>query len=87
MPYLCHREAGTLPTLNTSKQMARSYTRCTSLKQVQKVLDNYEGRVYRDCSGDGFWIDVDCEEFHCWSRKGIIAFANLLFRERGWTAA
>ena len=21
MPYLCHREAGTLPTLNTSKQM------------------------------------------------------------------
>jgi len=69
------------------KQMARSYTRCTSLKQVQKVLDNYEGRIYRDCNGDGFWIDVDCEEFHCWSRKGIIAFANLLFRERGWTAA
>ena len=24
MPYLCHREAGTLPTLNTSKQMTVS---------------------------------------------------------------
>ena len=26
MPYLCHREAGTLPTLNTSKQMT-TYTK------------------------------------------------------------
>ena len=31
MPYLLHREAGTLPTLNTSKQMLPS----TSLKQLR----------------------------------------------------
>ena len=67
--------------------MTRRYTRCTSLKQVQAVLDNYEGRVYRDCSGDGFWIDVDFQEHHSWTRQGIITLANQLFRKRGWYAA
>ena len=33
MPYLCHREAGTLPILNTSKQMTPS----TSLKELRSA--------------------------------------------------
>ena len=66
--------------------MTTTYTRCTSLKQVQKVLDNYEGRVFKDCSGDGYWIDMIGEEHHSWTRQGIITLANQLFRKRGWNA-
>ena len=64
-----------------------TYTRCTSLKQVQEVLDNYEGRVYKDCSGDGYWIDVDWQEHHSWTRQGIITLANQLFKKRGMHSA
>ena len=87
MPYLCHREAGTLPTLNTSKQMTNAYTRCTSLKQVARVLRNYDGRIFRDCNNDGYWIDLDCEEIHGETRNEILRKANRLFKQRNMCAA
>jgi hypothetical protein len=64
-----------------------TYTRCTSLKQVQKVLNNYEGRVYKDCSRDGYWIDVDCQEIYGETRNEILRKANRLFKKREMHAA
>ena len=47
MPYLCHREAGTLPTLNTSKQM----TVATAFTARVATLDSETLRsLYRQMS-------------------------------------
>ena len=43
MPYLIHREAGTLPTLNTSKQMTASEIAFV-IKQNQQMIDTFTKR-------------------------------------------
>ena len=39
MPYLCHREAGTLPTLNTSTQMTASELFQADMLATQFAID------------------------------------------------
>ena len=43
MPYLCHREAGTLPTHNTSKQMT-AFEIAFVIKQNQQMIDTFTKR-------------------------------------------
>ena len=69
------------------KTMTNAYTRCTSLKQVARVLRNYDGRIFRDCNNDGYWIDLDCKEIHGETRNEILRKANRLFKQRGMYAA
>ena len=46
MPYLCHREAGTLPTLNTSKQMTAIHTLTNGTQNFIFEADDEETTIW-----------------------------------------
>ena len=77
MPYLCHREAGTLPTLNTSKQMTPS----TSLASLT-TADGIKMNVVSACAFT--WKGNDRVSFTCKRPRGrrmyvVIGYENGTF--------
>ena len=64
-----------------------SYTHCKTLIQVREVLRNYDGRLYRDCDGLGYVIDVDLSETYGRDRAEILKAANQMFKANGWRAS
>ena len=62
-----------------------AFTYCTSIKQIQEVLRNYDGEIVRDRNGE-YWMECD-EEVFCGERQDAIRVCNQYFKKRGWQKA